>query len=314
MGWGRGDPLWFSLPAWDNDVGRRRPARGEKKEFGKKPSREEGTKAKRRTPPFHPSPGAPGGQSAARPRSPRPMGRRRGARPKVISARGWRKVKVGRQPRATLLGPEPRPRSQVAQSTGCSGLRSRGPGRRGRPRRPSRSPPSSSRTSCGTARAAGSPGPRLCPATSGRSRRALSRSPRRGAAVQTSSRTRRAPGLAPRPGRPSRQRRRSQVNPGGPGGRAGPGRDPQRANWPAGWAGVRTGPRRTFRSSGCCGDAGPAATERRDLTVSCRGCASSEINPELQRSGCEGCRHRPDSSLDAPGSGLRAPRALEPRA
>lgn len=42
VGWGRGDPLWFSLPA------------REEEEFGKKPSREEGAAAKRRTPLSHP--------------------------------------------------------------------------------------------------------------------------------------------------------------------------------------------------------------------------------------------------------------------
>lgn len=87
MSWGRRDPLWFSLPARENDVGRR--------EASQDPG-EEGTSEEilherndpdcARDSPL-PSPGAAGGQSAARfGRAANGKAARRA--PKAISSRG----------------------------------------------------------------------------------------------------------------------------------------------------------------------------------------------------------------------------------
>lgn len=137
-----------------------------------------------------------------------------------------RRAQPGRSRRGLSLGAGAEPR-------GCFGLPSRGPGRRGqlaaapgprRPPSPSRSPPSSSRTSFGKAligaevtRAARSPRASL---TGGET---LSRSPREEEEAPGRRRTSREPGPALRAGRQSSRRRPSQVCRRGWGGRAGPG-------------------------------------------------------------------------------------------
>lgn len=161
----------------------------------------------------------------------RPMGRRRGAPPppRVISAPGPRKVKVVRPQPAQPGRRCPGLCSGAgAEPPGCSGLPSYGRGRGGRqaaapaphhPSSPSRLPPSSSRTSYGTARssaeakrAARSRSHRRSPGASQTRGETLSRSPREEEAAPGRLRTIGAPGPAPRGGRPSRRQRPSQVS------------------------------------------------------------------------------------------------------
>lgn len=194
-----------SEPA-ERSQGRGMQARGEEKELGEESSRAAVTETPRGTPLSTPLTWSAGGQSAAGPGWPRPMGRRRGALPRGYKCAGAAESESGADAAdaADAAG-------AAAEPPGCSGFRSRGPGRRGRPASPSRSPPSSSRTSCGTARS-GAAATRAArsPRASRTRDESWSRSPREEEAALGRRRTSGAPGRALRR-RPTSRRRASQV-------------------------------------------------------------------------------------------------------
>lgn len=294
VGWVRGDPLWFSLPARDNNI-IAEEARWEEKEFGKESPRAERPKTVQRPPLFRPltwSTGRPiGGAiqvSAANGKS------ARRAPPGAISARGRRKVKVGRWPQAQQLvrvlgcsrtsrmlrAPEPRPgqagavtqarpltsfliqdilRDSIEQRDRHTGSPQPGPPHQWAAGRHPESEPQGRREDAGAQEDDPIPQPGAAPR-------------------EAESPAETEPGKPARPGRPGW-----------------PGWSPAKVVPPAGCAGVRAGPRCTSRSS-CCRYEGPRSDRRRDRTASRCGRAT-DINPEPQRPGGAGCRLSPGAPL-----------------
>lgn len=238
----------------------RRPARGEKKEFGKKPSRKEGTEAKRRTPLFHPftwSTGRPMGGAARVPvangeaarRAPQGYKRARAAESEsgaaAAGAAAGSRTQTPEPSRpidGMLRTPEPRPGEAGAATQAkpltsfliqdilrdCTSSRQPRPPPLPRHQRAERQ----------------SPEPEPAAGSGGADERE----------DQASARPRAAPGEAESP---------AETEPGKPSG-------PRRPGW-AGWGpaegelacrlrGREDRSKAHLRSSGCCGDAGPAAT------------------------------------------------------
>lgn len=251
VGWGRGDPLWFSLPA-----------RGEKEEFGKKPSREEGGRGQAKDPLSHPltwSTGRPIGSAAPVPaangkaarRAPQGYKRARAAESEsgaaAAGAAGGSPTRTSEPSRpidGMLRTPEPRPGAAGAatQAKPLTSfliqdiLRDRTGGR------PPRTPP--------------------LPRHQRAERQSPEPEPQAGSGGadpqedEASPRPRAAPGEAESP---------AETEPGKP---SGP-RRPGRAGWgPAEGAlacrlrGREDRSQAHPPSSGCCGDAGPAATAK----------------------------------------------------